>query len=140
MCQYRSEVLSTAKILVVDSHPEVLAVARDALKRASYDVLTATSAGEALAILGGDQRVDVLIAEVLLPGVRGTELLKTARRCRPSIAVVLMSGYTNGEIVDSTVVFVPKPFTVGMLIDGVARALKTGAAACNRRHSARLTS
>lgn|GEM_PF-5851599 len=108
----------------MDSHPEVLAVARDALKRAAYEVLTAGNAAEALAILAEDPLVDVILAEVLMPGVGGTELLKSARQCRPAIVPMLMSGYTGGEIIDPSVVFLPKPFTAGTLVERVAGALR----------------
>ncbi len=122
----------------MDNHPEVLDVARDALKRAAYDVVTANGAEKALAILAEDPRVDVLLAEVLMPGVGGAELLKTVRQYRPEIAPVLMSGYTGGEVLDSSIVFLPKPFTAAMLLECVASALrrqahKTATASASKR-------
>ncbi len=115
--------MSTAKILVVDDAPDVLAVAQQALRRGSYDVITATSGREALELLSGDSGVDLVLAEVLMPGMTGAELIDIVNRRHPFAATMLMAGYVGDEIIDSAVPLLRKPFTADELIAEVKRVL-----------------
>ncbi len=114
---------SPAKVLIVDDHPEVLEVAREALCRASYQVVTATSGSQALALLTADSQIDIVVAEVLLHGMRGTELVSTVRRCHPDSATMLMAGYTDDEVIDPSIPLLRKPFSLRTLTEAVEQAL-----------------
>jgi two-component system, cell cycle response regulator CpdR len=80
------------KVLVVDDEPLALEVAAGMLEDLGCEVLTAGDGNEALAKLDG---VSVLITDVNMPGLTGYELAERARRMRPGLHVVLMSGLHN---------------------------------------------
>jgi len=81
--------LSPRKVLVVDDEPMVLEVAAGMLEDLGCQVLTANSGNEALGRLDG---VSIMIADISMPGLDGYELAERARRMRPRLQVVLMSG------------------------------------------------
>ncbi len=82
-------------ILVVEDEEEVLAVTAESLRELGYHVRTAVNAAQALALLRGDQPIDVLFSDVIIPGgTDGAQLAVEARRLRPALKVLLTSGYT----------------------------------------------
>ncbi|WP_426954478.1 MASE4 domain-containing protein [Muricoccus radiodurans] len=83
-------------VLAVEDEPAVLAAAVESLADLGYHVLPARDAAEALEHLRGEERVDVLFSDVVMPGgMNGVQLAVEARRLRPGLRVVLTSGYTN---------------------------------------------
>jgi CheY-like chemotaxis protein len=87
------------KILVVEDDPDVLNVAVSGLVDLGYDVATATNAQEAMVILRGEGKVDVLFSDVVMPGgMNGAQLAVEARRLRPTLKVLLTSGYSGSAL------------------------------------------
>ncbi len=83
-------------VLVVEDEPAVLEMAVESLSELGYRTLTATRASEALARLGGPDRIDILFSDVVMPGgMNGVQLSVEARRLRPGLRVLLTSGYTG---------------------------------------------
>lgn len=83
-------------VLAVEDEPAVLAAVVENLSDLGYHVLSAKDAAEALDLLQGDVRVDVLFSDVVMPGgMNGVQLAVEAGRLRPGLRVVLTSGYTN---------------------------------------------
>ena len=81
-------------ILVVEDDQELRRVAFEMLSDLGYRVLTAEDGPSALAIVAGEDRIDVLFSDMVLPrGMNGAELARRARVRRPDIKVVLTSGY-----------------------------------------------
>jgi signal transduction histidine kinase/CheY-like chemotaxis protein len=86
-------------ILVVEDDEDVLVVASESLGELGYQVVTASDATQALAILRGDQPVDILLSDVIMPGgMNGVQLTVEARRIRPELKVLLTSGYTAAAL------------------------------------------
>jgi signal transduction histidine kinase len=82
-------------ILVVEDDEDVLLVAAENLRELGYHVETAVNAAQALEILRGDDPVDLLFSDVIMPGgMNGVQLAVEARRIRPELKVLLTSGYT----------------------------------------------
>ena len=82
-------------ILVVEDDEDVLSVTAESLRELGYRVVTAVNAAQALEILRGDQPIDLLFSDVIIPGgTNGAQLAVTARRVRPELKVLLTSGYT----------------------------------------------
>jgi CheY-like chemotaxis protein len=77
----------------------VLAVTAESLKELGYEVVTAPDAARAMEILRGDQPIDLLFSDVIIPGgTNGAQLAITARRLRPELKVLLGSGYTAAAL------------------------------------------
>jgi CheY-like chemotaxis protein len=88
-------------ILVVEDDPDVRELAVAGLTDLGYAVGTAADADEALRILRGTERVDLLFSDVIMPGgMNGAQLAVEARRIRPGLKVLLTSGYTAEALAD----------------------------------------
>ena len=86
-------------ILVVEDEADVLNMAVESLTDLGYRVLVAHDGREALAIIGGPERIDILFSDVVMPGgINGAQLAIEARRLRPEIQVLLTSGYTAAAL------------------------------------------
>ena len=78
-------------ILCVDDEPIPLNLRKLVLEKQGYRVIVAGSGAEALETLG-QQRVDLVLTDLLMPGVSGTELARRAKERAPDLPVVLFSG------------------------------------------------
>jgi signal transduction histidine kinase len=103
-------------VLVVEDDPQVRRLALRFLAALGYRALAAEDAPAALAILRSDERIDLLLTDVVLPGgVSGPALMDQARSCRATLKRLYMSGYTKdavlqtGEIGDDASLLM-KPF------------------------------
>jgi CheY-like chemotaxis protein len=105
-------------ILLVEDEEEVRAVAREMLEAKGYRVLAAADPEEAERLAGAHpERIDLLLTDVVMPGMNGPALAERLRPVRRDMRVVYMSGYTAEVIGDYGVLapgvpFVPKPFTL----------------------------
>ncbi len=120
-------------ILLVEDEDMVRAVAERALTRAGYTVTTAGNGEEALVQLAKMDKVDLLVSDVVMPQMDGPTLVKTVREARPDLPVLFMSGYAEEQlrktITLDNVAFLPKPFSVGQLIEKVQTVLGEAASA-----------
>ena len=116
-------------ILVVDDEAGIRGLMRKILKRERYEVVEAASAEEALkAVAALGKPIDLLLTDVMLPGMLGSELAQRMRAAQPSIKVLYISGYTQDEAVRSGdtppgAKFLAKPFTLGALLGKVRETL-----------------
>ena len=122
-------------ILIAEDDPAVRRVAERILSSAGYAV-TATGGGpEALELLDdGARDVDLLLSDIVMPGMRGDDLARRAVAMRPGLHVLFMSGYSDqappldlGPTAGATA-FIDKPFDAGTLLERI-RDLLRGAAA-----------
>ncbi|MFL6673566.1 MAG: PAS domain S-box protein [Massilia sp.] len=118
----------TDLVLIVEDEPDLMDVASSLFISMGYEVLTASSAQEALKLLDKND-VDILFTDIVMPnGMNGIELARYAHDTWPDITVILASGYPlptlKSEGVDlGQFVFVSKPYRLADL----ARALRTAA-------------
>ncbi|MCX8477364.1 MAG: response regulator [Sphingomonas sp.] len=82
-------------VLVVDDDPLVRDTTANWLREFGYDVLEADSGPSALAILDGNSKVDILVTDLVMPGMHGYALASEARLRRPGMPVILITGYTG---------------------------------------------
>jgi len=82
------------RILCVDDNEELLAVARDLLVRSGYSVLTASSGRCGLEVLGQSD-VDAVVLDYEMPGMSGEEVARSIRRLKPSVPILLFTGYAD---------------------------------------------
>jgi two-component system, NtrC family, sensor kinase len=87
-------------ILVVEDDEAVLTMAVESLADLGYRVLVAHDGREALAIVNGPEKIDILFSDIIMPhGINGAQLAVEARRLRPGIKVLLTSGYTATALI-----------------------------------------
>ncbi len=112
-------------VLLVEDERAVRLVVERALRRGGLDVITASDGSVALDLLD-TARIDLLVSDVVMPGIDGVELLDAVRRRRPSLPVVLISGYAEPpqrRALDSAgAVFLAKPFAADDLLAAVRAA------------------
>ena len=113
-------------MLVVDDEPGVRQLASAMLRRSGYSVVEASDGREAERVAGEhDGDINVLLTDIVMPGLRGPELAKRLRATRPSLRVVYMSGFRDTEpLVDverGEAVFLEKPFVSAALLEAISR-------------------
>jgi DNA-binding NtrC family response regulator len=113
-------------VLVVDDEEPVRRIAARILARHGFDVVTPESPQEALAIVAapeGDE-FDLLVTDIVMPQMSGTDLAARACESRPGLKVLFMSGYPDsaGEV-PGAAAFLPKPFDEQALLRKVREAL-----------------
>jgi PAS domain S-box-containing protein len=87
-------------ILIVEDDPDVRAFLVEALRDLNYRTLSAPEADSALRIIEQKEaRIDLLLSDVVLPGMNGRELMAEARKHRPDLKVLFMTGYSRNAIV-----------------------------------------
>jgi signal transduction histidine kinase len=93
---------SALTMLIVEDEPLVLRSAETLIQGFGVNTLSATDGNAALALLQSDRHIDILFSDILLPGgLNGLQIAKKALELRPSIKVLLTSGYAEQEIVGS---------------------------------------
>jgi PAS domain S-box-containing protein len=119
----------TETILLVEDEPSVRAVARQILARQGYVILEAPDGQTALAMVdGGGPSVDLVLTDVVMPGLSGRGLAdQLATRC-PGLRVLFMSGYTDDAIVrhgmlEPGLAYLQKPFRPDALVRKVREVL-----------------
>jgi signal transduction histidine kinase/CheY-like chemotaxis protein len=116
-------------ILLVEDEAAVQLLERRVLEMGRYEVMVASSGEEALRLLdGGITRVDLLVTDVVMPGMTGRELAEAAARRRPGLRALFLSGYTPDEVLRQGVRaeeahFLQKPFTPSSLLGMVREIL-----------------
>jgi len=119
----------TETVLLVEDDANVRSLATRVLTGYGYKVLVASGGVEALAMaLDPSTVIDVVLTDVVMPGINGRELLEQIVAARPGLASLLMSGYTDDEVLRRGVmqgeaVFLQKPFTPEQLARKVRLAL-----------------
>jgi signal transduction histidine kinase len=103
-------------ILIVEDDALVREYVVAQISRLGYDTLAASNGAEALAIVDGPERIDLLFTDVIMPGsMNGRQLAIEAQKRRPGLKILFTSGYTENAIVhhgrlDAGVLLLPKPY------------------------------
>jgi CheY-like chemotaxis protein len=118
---------SAETVLVVEDEDAVRAVARRTLLLQGYTVMEAENAQVALDLASAYAgRIDLLLTDVVMPGLNGPELSGKLRSARPETRVLFMSGYTGDAIPAGVLArdgFLEKPFTPMALARAVRQTL-----------------
>src|SRR5581483_10472258 len=125
----KDELWGSGTVLLVEDEPMVRNVAERALTRHGYSVITADNGEDALEILSKGEKIDLLISDVVMPGMDGPTMVREARQSRPELKILFMSGYAEEQLRKSidieNVNFLPKPFSVTELAEAARRAVGT---------------
>lgn len=110
-------------VLLVEDENSLRRLVRGTLSEAGYEVLEARSGEEGLGIARGyEGRIDLLLTDVMMPGMSGPELVAVLRKERPGTIVLFMSGYENEEM-DGRSHCLVKPFVPRALVEKVGGLL-----------------
>ena len=113
--------LSKVAVLVVEDMPQTRATAVGIMEALGGTVFDAYNGHQALKLLQAHPEIEVLFADVRMPGMSGIELAEIAQRSRPDLKIVLTSGYVGQEDVPSDVCFVRKPWRVSAIAEALTR-------------------
>jgi len=131
----RSGAAGSETILVVDDEDVIRQMVAIVLDAEGYSVLEAASPAEALRVCDEfDGAIDLLITDVVMPGMNGAEVARRIAATRPGIAVLYLSGYTQGTlgnhgVSDPEIHHLQKPFDGPELADAVREVLDLRAGA-----------
>lgn len=121
------------RILFVEDEDAVRGVAAKLLRARGYEVIEAASGEEALELAETHAgEIDLMISDVVMPGMQGPDLLKQARGFLGSAPVMFISGYAESEFSDllegeTNVSFLPKPIDIKTLAERVKQELQKAA-------------
>lgn len=115
-------------ILIVEDEDPVRIFAARALRSKGYTVVEARTGEGALEILETLPKLDLLVTDMVMPGMDGAALSRAVRAARPALRVILISGYSEeaarGELTESPDFhFLPKPFSLHLLVSKVKDVL-----------------
>ena len=116
-------------VLAVDDDPTTLELVGRILISYGYRVLSAASGEEALAMVAAEPgKIDLLLTDVMLPGIKGQDLAKTMTADRPDVNVLFMSGFlcpsmAHADSEKFAGAFLQKPFAPSTLLRKVRRIL-----------------
>ena len=116
-------------ILIVEDEELVRDVATRILTQHGYEVLVAARGDAAIALIDGHPgKIELLLTDVVMPGLTGRELAEQVSETRPEIRVLYMSGYPESVIasqgvLDQGISFVSKPFNAADLLEHVRAVL-----------------
>ncbi len=114
--------MNSKKLLFVDDESQILSALRRDFRKSPYKCFFALSGPEGLEILE-EENIDLVVADMKMPGMDGYSFLKTVREKRPNIIRVILSGYTDREIVYKSLIdgtaqaYLSKPWTKEELIN-----------------------
>lgn len=102
-------------VLIVEDDPAVRALVSEVLSELGYTFVEAADAHSAVPILESEQRIDLMISDVGLPGMNGRQLAEIGRQIRPALKVLFITGYAEHAAVragflDSGMQMITKPF------------------------------
>ena len=107
-------------VLIVEDDPAVRVLVSAVLKELGYGFVEAGDADTAVPIIESDQRIDLMISDVGLPGMNGRQLAEIGRQLRPELKVLFITGYAEhaavrGGFLDPGMQLITKPFTFDLL-------------------------
>lgn len=116
-------------VLIVEDDPAVRVLVSAVLKELGYGYVEAVDANSAVPIIESEQRIDLMISDVGLPGMNGRQLAEIGRQIRPQLKVLFITGYAEhaavrGGFLDPGMQLITKPFTFDLLTAKVREMIK----------------
>lgn len=126
-----------AKVLLVDDELEFVAVLTQRLTKRNYSVTFVHSGKDALAQLEEDKDIEIVILDVKMPGLDGTETLKLIRKKWPLVEVIMLTGHSTLDSAINAIKigaydYLLKPIEIEQLVSKIEKA------ACKKRHRDKL--
>jgi DNA-binding response OmpR family regulator len=129
MVKSASRASSLGRVLVIDDDPDTVDLLRSILSEAGFDVVCALNGGDGL-MLEDVERPDLVVLDLMMPGVPGFDVLCRVHDARPDVPIIIVSGQEDLELSRATLAcgavdYIGKPFDPDHLVDAVAAALRT---------------
>ena len=107
-------------VMIVEDDSSVRLIVLEVLEELGYEAIEAVDARSAIPILESDQRIDLLVSDVGLPGLNGRQLAEIARQARPALRILFITGYvqraaTRESFLGQGMEMMTKPFAVEAL-------------------------
>ncbi len=120
--------MNTKVVLVVEDEPALASIYSRALEHHGYQTVTATNADEAFTKIQEGGAIDLILSDIVMPGMSGRELVWRVRELHPEIRIILASGYANQAgalqmLEELGVEFIPKPVDLTVLMDSVRKKI-----------------
>ena len=115
------------RILVVDDHAEVRGTTVGMLQELGHEVAEAPQGSKALAMLGNGGDCDLLITDYAMPNLSGTELIREARKMKPGLPSMIITGYADNDALAERfkdVTILSKPFSLEKLSESIGSVMK----------------
>jgi two-component system, response regulator, stage 0 sporulation protein F len=115
------------KILIVDDDREFRSEFRDILEQ-EYEVAEAANGSEALKAISGPNLMDLVILDVKMPGLRGTEVLREIRNRDTNLSVIMLTAYGTKDVIIESMnyqadYFLEKPHDIAKALDTIRQLL-----------------
>ncbi|MGY2290992.1 ATP-binding protein [Pseudomonas sp. SDO528_S397] len=122
--------LAGETVLIVEDDPAVRLLVSAVLGELGYGFVEASDANAAVPIIESDQRIDLLISDVGLPGMNGRQLAEIGRQIRPGLKVLFITGYaehaaSRAGFLDPGMQMIAKPFTFDLLTATVREMIRS---------------
>ena len=131
----KRDLTGAGTVMLVEDEDAVRMFGARALRNKGYTVVEAASGQEAIDLLadGNVSPIDLLITDVVMPGLDGPSMIRQVRKTHPDLKVVFISGYTEDSFrkrldVAEDIHFLPKPFTLQQLASKVKEIMEEEAA------------
>jgi two-component system NtrC family sensor kinase len=117
--------LEGIRVLLVEDNPEVAIVATDYLEQCGCCVLRAENAEKALEALNGEERINLVLSDIAMPGMSGLELARLVRDHHPEIGIVLATGYSDkaSRAVEEGFRLIEKPYSLDVMRQSLTAAV-----------------
>ncbi len=118
-------------VLLVEDDPSVRLLVREVLNELRYRIVEAGDAAEAVPVLASDRHIDLMVSDVGLPGMNGRQLAEIARRHRPDLPILFITGYAENAAIRSGFLgtnmgMITKPFAIDALSAKIAEMMPDG--------------
>jgi len=116
------------RILIVDDDRTLCSVFKEGLMAGGYYCQTAADGYSAMKLIANNA-FDVMVTDVVMPGMGGLELASVVRQMKPHISVIIMTGYQHDSSHDlareaGAADLIAKPFTISELVNRIEKALR----------------
>jgi len=118
------------RVLLVEDEDAVRMLVREVLEELGYEVIEIADPAAALPCLASGERIDLLISDIGMPGINGRDLADEARRHRPDLPVLFITGYdrdaiTLTDFLGPGMALITKPFSLDRLAAGIGELISS---------------
>ncbi|WP_300975163.1 response regulator [Sphingomonas sp. LHG3406-1] len=117
------------RVLVVEDEDAVRMLVREVLEELNYEAIEIADPSAALPCLESDERIDLMISDIGMPGINGRDLADQARRIRPDLPILFITGYAEHatslvDFLEPGMLLITKPFSFEKLAESIGELIQ----------------